>query len=138
MRDEQPPLQALQRLGGDILKGRRRRHHGIADTGQLLDERRNRHAGIDQLLPLTHGTVGIDLDDADFGDAVKGGGGTGGFEVDEGEGFAVHGGAEIGTGRDDTARTCKPAVAYFSLLPCITMIVCCMMAHSVSLPSLQA
>ena len=105
VRDEQPPAQALQGFGCDFLKWWCSSHHGIADTGQLLDEGRNGYAGIDQLLPLANATVGIDLDDADFRDAINGSGGAGGFEVDEGEGFAEHGVAGGGTARDDNART---------------------------------
>jgi hypothetical protein len=38
------------------------------------------------LLPFAHRAIRIDFDNADFGDAVVGGGGTSGFKVNEGEG----------------------------------------------------
>jgi len=84
MGDEQPSLQPLHDLAGDCLEGGGIGHHFVADAGQLLDERWNPHAGIDQLLPFAHRAIGIDFDNADFGDAVMGGSGAGGFEVDEG------------------------------------------------------
>ena len=85
MRDEQPSLQAAQGFFGDCGKWWCILHHRIADAGQLLYEGRNLDAGIDQLLPFAHGAIGINLNDADFSNAVMGGGSAGGFKVDKGE-----------------------------------------------------
>ena len=86
VRDEQPALEPAPRFVGNRREGRGVGDHRVADAGQLLDEGRNRHARRDQLLPLADAAVRVDLDDADFRDAVDGGSGAGGFEVDEGEG----------------------------------------------------
>ena len=83
--DEEATLHPPQGLSRHRFKGRRVSHHRIADAGQLFNEWRNPNTRIDQLLPLAHGAVGIDFNDADFGNAVVGGGGAGGFKIDEGE-----------------------------------------------------
>ena len=90
VRYKQPPLQARQGFSGNCCERWRSGDHGIADAGQLFDEGRNGLPGIDQLLPLIHPTIGIDGDDADFGDAVDRRRGAGGLKVNEGK--WLHGG----------------------------------------------
>ena len=85
VRDEQAAFEPAHGFGRDAFKRRGIGDHGVADAGQLLNKWRNADAGIDQLLPFAHRAVGIDFNDADFGNAVVGGGGAGGFKIDEGE-----------------------------------------------------
>ena len=74
----QPGMDVLGQFGESWCTG----HHVIGDAGERLDERWNRHFRVDQTAPLAH-AVFIDLDDADFGNAIGGGGAACGFEVDE-------------------------------------------------------
>ena len=72
------------------LETRRVRHHLRRNPGQRLDERRYAAARIDQRASARDLAV-LHQHDADFGDAVVDGIGTGGFEVDEGEALGGHG-----------------------------------------------
>jgi hypothetical protein len=92
--DEDAVPETRQQLLTQRTERRSIAHHIVGDAGQVLDERRNRYFRIDQGRPAMD-AVAIDLDDADFGDAVAGGIGAGGFKIDEKE-FAVAGHDEVG------------------------------------------
>ena len=46
--DEDAPDEMLRQFAGDLMKLRRVRHHRVADTGEMGDERRNWAARIDK------------------------------------------------------------------------------------------
>lgn len=54
VRDEKPAVHPFEQIGGEFLEGQRIAHHVVRDAGQLLDERWNRLAGIDERCPLRH------------------------------------------------------------------------------------
>ena len=81
VRDEQATGQAFEYLVRQGGERRRIGHHAVGDAGDLLDERRNGLAGIDQRRPAFH-PLAVDGDQADFGDPVTGDVAAGGFEVD--------------------------------------------------------
>jgi len=70
---------------GDILKGRRIRHHRIGNAGKLLDKRRDRLLRIHQRLPVLHHLPVLPETQPDLGNPVPGGAAAGGFKVDKGE-----------------------------------------------------
>ena len=74
-------LQQGQQLRGKGFKARCLKHHGIADAGQVLDEGRDRRAGIDQAAPACHFTAVLNAYCGNFGDAVMHRVATGGFQV---------------------------------------------------------
>ena len=101
--DEKPPLETLLHFRGDLGEGRRLRYHRIRDPGQALDEARNRGTRIDQAGPFAHAVL-IDLDNADFGNAVGGCRGAGSFKVDKSQGGKGHGIKIEDSGRDASYR----------------------------------
>lgn len=87
---EQPPLEAGFQLVGYGVKARGIAHHVVADAGHALDEFGDGALGVDQRAPAAD-LVAVDFDNADFGDAVAGRVGAGGFQVDEGDAGGEHG-----------------------------------------------
>lgn len=81
---EQSSFQPGFQLVGHGLEAGGVRHHVVADAGHALDELGDAALRVDQGAPAAD-LVALDLDDADFGDAVVLRVGAGGFQVDEGD-----------------------------------------------------
>lgn len=86
---EQPALEAGFQLVGHGLEAGGAAHHVVADAGHALDELGDAALRVDQGAPAAD-CLAVDLDDADFGDAVVPRVGAGGFEVDEGDAGGEH------------------------------------------------
>ena len=87
--DEDSALDLSGNVVGYLAEGRRRGHHGVADTGERLDRRWNAAFRVDQAAPLADLRSFVDAHDPDLGHAIGAGGHAGRFEIDEGESDSI-------------------------------------------------
>ena len=79
--DQNGPVQQLQQRRADFIKRGRIGDHGVADTGEVLDQRRNPRARVDQRAPARHLLTVFHAHGGYFGDTAIQRVAAGGFKV---------------------------------------------------------
>ena len=81
MRHQRLAGQAPVQFPRQFREGGRIGHHGVADAGQGFNKGRNRLLRINQGTPFANELSLVNFDQPDFRDAIRLGGGTGGFQI---------------------------------------------------------
>ena len=83
--DDHRVADELEQRGEHLFDARRGQHHRLGDAGEHGDERRDRHAGVDERLEAAEAFAAAQLHRADLGDRAVARRGAGGLEVDDDE-----------------------------------------------------